>query len=64
MESRDHQRLVAVWDPGSGIAVHDVKCGLLHLFVCLFHNPILVSIVAQGRLVTVGVTVALRCVEW
>ena len=66
MEPRDHQRLVAVWQPGSGIAVHNVKCGVFHLFVCLFHNPILDSIVlrnTEGRLVTVIVTVALRCVE-
>ena len=47
MEPRDHQRLVAVWQPGSGIAVHNVKCGVFHLFVCSFHNPILASIVAQ-----------------
>ena len=47
MEPRVHQHLVAVWQPGSEIAVHNVKCGVFHLFVCLFHNPILVSIVAQ-----------------
>ena len=38
VEPRDHQRLVAVWKPGSGIAVHNVKCGEFHLFVC-FTTP-------------------------
>ena len=47
MELRVHQRLVAVLQPESGIAVHNVKCGVFHLFVCLFRNPIMVSIVAQ-----------------
>ena len=47
MEPHDHQHLVAVWQPGSGIAVHNVKCWVFHLFVCLFHNPRLVIIVAQ-----------------
>ena len=50
MEPRDHRRLVAVWQPGSGIAVHNVKCGVFHLFVCLFQNPILVSIFAPLEL--------------
>ena len=27
-----------MWKPGSGIAVHNVKCGVFHLFVCLFHS--------------------------
>ena len=40
VEPRDHQCLVAVWKPGSGIAVHNVKFRVLHLFVCLFHNPL------------------------
>ena len=35
MELRDHERLVAVWQPGSGIAVHNVQCGVFQLFVCL-----------------------------
>ena len=47
MDPRDHQRLVVVWQPGSGIAVHNVKCGVFHLFVCFFHNPILVGVVPQ-----------------
>ena len=41
---------MAVWQPGSGIAVHNVKCGVFHLFVSLFDNPILVSIVAPLEL--------------
>ena len=48
VEPRDHQRLVAVWQPGSGIAIHNVKCGMFHLLVGLFHNPILVSIGSMG----------------
>ena len=47
MDPRDHQRLVVVWQPGSGIAVHNVQCGVFLLFVCLFYNPILVGVVAQ-----------------
>ena len=39
-----------LWQPGSGIAVHNVKCGVFHMFVCLFHSPILVSIVAPVEL--------------
>ena len=50
MEPRDHQRLVAVWQPRSVIAVHNVKCGVFHFFVCMFHNPILVSIIAPFEL--------------
>ena len=46
----DHQRLVAVWQPGSGIAVYNVKCEVFHLFVCLFHNPIL----GMGKEVVLG----------
>ena len=47
MDPRGHQRLVVVWQPGSGIAVHNVKGGVFHLFVCFFHNPILVGVVPQ-----------------
>ena len=32
VDPRDHQRLVVVWQPGSGIAVHNVQCGVFHLF--------------------------------
>ena len=52
VEPRDHQRFVAVRKPGSGIAVHNAKCGVLELFVCLFPNRILVSFVAQGSTYT------------
>ena len=47
--------LVAVWQPGSGIAVHKVKCGVFRLFFCLFHNPYWSVFLrhTQGRLVTV-----------
>ena len=38
MEPRNQQRLVAVWQPESGIAVQNVKCGVFHLFVC-FTTP-------------------------
>ena len=50
VEPRHRKRLVAVWQPGSGIAVHNVKSGVFHLFVCVFQNPILVSIVAPFEL--------------
>ena len=50
MEPCYHQRLVGVWQPGSGKLLHNVKCGLFQLFVCLFHNPTLVSIVAPFEL--------------
>ena len=40
MEPRDHERLVAVRKPGSGIAVHNVKCGVFQLFVYLFPNRV------------------------
>ena len=54
MEPRDHQRLVAVWQPGSGIGVHNVKCGVFHLFVC-FTAPCWSILLrnTQGRLVAV-----------
>ena len=40
MEPRDHQRLVDVWKPGGGIAVHNVKYGVFQLFICFFPNRI------------------------
>ena len=48
MEPRDHQRLVAVLKPGCEIALHDAKCGVFQLFVCLFSDRMLPSLVAQG----------------
>ena len=44
----------SVWwscgNPGIRIAVHNVKCQVFRLFVCLFHNPIFVSIVVPLEL--------------
>ena len=49
-EAWNHVTTSVWWKPGSGIAVHNVKCGVFHLFVCLFQNPILVIILAPFEL--------------
>ena len=58
MEPHDHERFVAVWQPKSGIALHNLKNGVFYLFVCLSHNPYWSVLLrhTQGTLVTVIVS--------